>query len=95
MAKKSTKQSTGKSLSEFRERYDKDYIMPTRIRAALKELGESWESEMEFSRRADVSLSNLNIYRQEFEGHVVVVDRKNKRVWCGTVELANQCREMV
>lgn len=85
----------GKSLQDFRELYDNDYIVPKRIQKALKELGESWEAEMDFSRRANVSLQNLNLYKDQFEDHIIVVTHKKKRLWAGTVKFAEKCREML
>lgn len=89
------KTAAGKSLSAFRREYDKDTIIPEKVRAGLKELGASWEYESEFVRRIGVSFADLGNYRDEFAEFVVFVRRDNKRVWAGTKAFAAQLREMV
>lgn len=85
----------GHSLDDFRQKHDKGYIVPKKIKEALKELGQSWVYEAEFMRLAGISSTDLSTYREEFvDDHVVVVDR-TKRVWCGTKGFAEKLREMV
>ena len=86
---------TGRSLSDFRNTYDVDTIIPAKVKTALKELGASWEYESEFVKRAGVSYSDLGNYRDAFADHVVIVRKDHKRVWAGTVAFANQLREML
>lgn len=86
---------TGKSLAEFREAYDRDYIVPRKVREALNALGDSWEYEAEFVRRAGVSFADLGRYRDQFAEHVVVLNRDSRRAWAGTVALAAKMREML
>lgn len=83
----------GYTRADFRERYDKSFIVPRRIREALKKLGQSrYLPEAEFSRLAGVSLPDLGRFRAEFdEDHVVVVER-SKRLWCGSKALAEELR---
>lgn len=90
----------GRSLDDFRAAHDKSYIIPTRIRDALKQLGDSWEYEVDFLRRCALSTTDLATYRDEFEAdHIVIVAGSTrsspKRVWAGTKELATKLREMV
>ena len=85
----------GKSLSEFREVYDKDYIIPRRIRAGLKSLGNGWEYEVEFARKIGVRIADLANYREMFTEYVVSLNQASKRVWAGNKTLAEQLKEMV
>jgi len=90
-----TKTVKGKSLQMFRESHDKDYIIPTKIKTALKFLGSSWLPEAEFAKLANVSLADLSAYRSAFEANLVVMKRDGKRVWAGTPALAKQMQEML
>lgn len=87
-------EKTGHSLDDFRQKHDKGYIVPRKIKEALKQLGDSWVYEAEFMRIAGVSTTDLATYREPFiDDHVVLVDR-TKRVWCGTKAFATKLREM-
>lgn len=86
----------GRSLDDFRSSHDKDFIVPRRIREALKALGPSnWEYEAQFARLAGVGLADLATYREQFEEHVVAVQREGKRAWAGSPALAVKMRAMV
>lgn len=87
----------GKSLQEFRAEHDKSYIVPLKIREAIKKLGvDGWEYEVQFLRLAGLSVTDLAAYRDEFADHFVVVGGRNpKRLWAGSVGLAQKMREMV
>lgn len=85
----------GKSLADFRAAYDKDYIVPAKIKKALAELGNAWEYESVFVKQAGISLSDMGTYRELFADHVVSLKREGKRVIAGTKSLANQLREML
>lgn len=88
--------TVGKSLSEFRNTYDKATIIPKRVSDALKQLGPGgWEYEIQVARLAGVSLPDLSAVRDQFEAHIVVVDRSGKRAWAGTAATAQKMREMV
>lgn len=84
----------GKSLQEFRAAHDKNFIVPNKIRAALKNLGSGWEYEAAFIRLAGISQSDMGNFREQFSEHIVLVDR-TKRVWAGTKATAAALREMV
>lgn len=91
--------SKGKSLEEFRSAYDKNYIVPKRIKDALDKLGESWEYEIEFIKLAGISITDLARFREQFEAHIVPVKVSNggshrKNVWAGTTAFAAKLREM-
>lgn len=88
-----SKGAAGKSLEDFRAAHDKSYIVPGKVRAALKALGDGWEYEMAFAKLAGVSLGDLSAFRAMFEDHIVVVER-TKRAWAGSKALAAKMREM-
>ena len=85
----------GRSLSDFRSAYDKDFIIPTKIRDGLKMLSGGWEYEVSFAKLSGVSLSDLAAYRDQFAAYVVVVKRDGKRAWAGSASMAKAMREMV
>jgi hypothetical protein len=87
--------SAGRSLAEFRSTFDKSFIVPQRIKAALKELGAGWEYEVPFSKAAGVSLADLGNFREQFIDHVVQVERGGRRAWAGTKAVAAQMRAMI
>jgi hypothetical protein len=88
--------SPGKSLADFRASHDKNFIVPHKIRQALKKIGAGWEYELDLLKIAGLSTGDLAHFRDQFEDHIVNTTGKNpKRVWCGTVKLAAQLRDMV
>lgn len=84
----------GRSLAEFKQAYDKNTIIPQKIKAALKELGSAWEYESEFIKRAGINYTDINAFRDMFADHVVVIKRESKKIWCGTASFANQLKEL-
>jgi hypothetical protein len=84
----------GRSLAEFRAVYDKDFIIPRKIKAALAALGASWEYEVQFAKLAGVSLADLGNYRDQFADNVVTL-RESRRAWAGTTATAKAMREML
>lgn len=90
-----TPRKAGRPLSEFREVYDKDFIVPKRIKQGLKELGQGWEYEAEFIRQIGVRAIDLAAYRDMFADHIVNIRSESKRAWAGTTATAKQMREMV
>ena len=86
---------SGKSLNEFRSAYDKDIIIPKKIKVGLSLLGSGWEYEVQFAKIAEISLSDLNIYREQFADYVVALRKENKRVWAGTKGVAQAIREIL
>jgi len=93
-AKATEPKRAGRSLAEFRATYDKDTIVPGKIKAALKTLGGGWEYEAQFARLAQVSLADLGNYRDQFANHVITL-RESRRAWAGTTALAQAMREML
>ena len=88
-----------KDLQDFRKAHDRSYIVPRKIKEALEKLGpECWEYENLFLRIiGGVSQMELNQYRSYFEDYVVETKRGGggKRVWAGSIELAEKMRDMV
>ena len=84
----------GRSLSEFRNTYDKSTIIPSKVKAALKTLGSGWEYEVQFAKLAGVSLSDLGNFRDQFADHVVTL-RESRRAWAGTKATATAMKEML
>lgn len=89
--------AAGRTLDEFKASFDKSYIVPAKVKAALAELGGGWMTEIEFAKHAGVSVVDLNAYRETFEEHVVVLggQHKGKRLWAGTKAAAAKMREML
>jgi hypothetical protein len=83
-----------KTLADFRSTYDKSYVVPKKIKAALSDMGASWEYEVDFAKQAGVSLSDIGMFRDQFNEHIVQV-KEGRRMWAGTKSMANQMREMV
>lgn len=87
------------SLASFRAAYDKNVILPEKIRAGLasleKEHGpEGWEHEAQFIKRVGTSTTDFALFRDQFDKHVVNVasERAPKRVWFATEKAAKAAR---
>jgi hypothetical protein len=93
-----TPRASGKSLEEFRSAHDKSYIVPKKIKDALAKLGDSWEYEVDFVKTANISITDLIPFRDQFEGHIVAVKANGsshkKNVWAGTLAFAAKLREL-
>jgi len=85
----------GKTLADFKATYDKSFIVPNKIRAALKELGNGWAYELDLCRLAGVSVMDIGRVRDQFAEHVVVLNRESKRAWAGTKATAKAMRNML
>lgn len=83
-----------KTLADFRATYDKSYVVPKKVKAALSALGSGWEYEVDFAKQAGVSLSDIGMFRDQFNEHIVQV-KEGRRIWAGTKSLAEQMREMI
>ena len=85
-----------KTLADFRQAYDKDTIVPAKIKQGLAALGaDGWEYEVEFAKLCGVSLYDMGRVRDRFADYVVPVNRNTKRAWAGSKSLASKMREMV
>lgn len=92
--------SKGKDLAAFKSAHDKRTIVPDKFRAALTELGDSWEYEGDFIRRCKLSTGDFANYREQFRDFCVETPRRAgqshaKRVWAGTVAFAKKLREQI
>lgn len=85
----------GRSIDEFKQTYDKDTIVPSKIDAALELLGDGWEYEVNFAKLAGVSLADIGTYREMYADYYVQVRRDGKRAWAGTKATARHMREML
>lgn len=85
---------SGRSLAEFKDKYDKSTIIPRKIRAALKELGAAWEYQYEFVKRAGVSHIDMNAFHDMFADHIVTLKGESKKIWCGTTSFAKHLKEL-
>jgi hypothetical protein len=91
--------SSGKTLAEFRAKFDRSVVVPAKIRAALEQLRkdgpEAWEYEADFVKRAAISQSEVAGYREQFEEHVVLVretGRNERKVWFADPKVAAKVR---
>jgi hypothetical protein len=85
-----------KSLADFRQTYDRSFIIPGKIRAALKALGSGgWEYEVDFCKRAGVSPHDLSTYREPFSDYFVSLGREGRRAWAGSPGMARAMKEML
>lgn len=89
----------GKTLAEFKARFDRSVVVPNKIRAALaalaKEGPEAWEYEGDIIKRAGISQSDMGLFREEFEKHVVLVresGRSDRKVWFADAKVAAKVR---
>lgn len=83
----------GRSFDEFLAEYDKDVIVPRKIRAALAELpDDGWEFESQFIRDAGISQNDIANYREKFAAHIVFFKRDGKRAWVKDTQVAAAMR---
>lgn len=83
-----------KDLAAFRAAHDKNFIIPSRLRAALDKLGrDGWEYELPFQKAAGVSTTDGARFREQFDKFIVTVD--GKRIYCGSEALAKKMKGMI
>lgn len=85
----------GKTLEDFKTIHVPKPIAE-RVRAALADLGDSWESTADFARRAGTSPKHLAPVRAQFSDHQVVVKSSAGApltLWAGTKTLAEKMRK--
>lgn len=86
----------GRSLADFRQEYDKDFIVPKKIESAIADLGkDGWEYEVQFAKLAGLSLADLGNYRERYSEHVVTIKRDGRRAWAGSPKTAAAMRSML
>ena len=83
------------SLDDLDKQYNPDVIIPDRIRAGLKKLGDHAMTSMHFQRECNITVAQLSQYGPQFESFQVVVrdNGKPKTLWCGTEAFARKVRE--
>lgn len=92
-----------KGIDDFRAAFDKNVIVPNKIKAGLEKLekrrsgGDAWETEVDFLRTAGCSTTDLAAFRDQFTEYFVNVgtERQPKRVWFGSKKAASKAREAV
>lgn len=97
------KNDSSDGLPEFRKLYDKNVIVPDKIRGALEALakkrsdGTAFLAEVPFLKSAALSTTDLALFREQFAAFYVNVgtERQPKRVWFGTKKAAAAARETV
>ena len=89
-----TKKAGVRSLADFRNTYDLATIVPKKIAAGLKRLGNGWLYEVEFAKECGLTLRDLGLFRDNYADHVVSV-KDARRVWVGNKRVAVQMREML
>lgn len=93
-----TAKTPGRDLTEFRGSYDKDFIVPRKIEAALAKIGhERWDYNQDFQKLAGVTTNDLALFREQFTDFLVEVggNGHKKIIWCGSKALATKLRAMV
>lgn len=92
-----TKPKSPKTLADFRAAHDPNVIVPAKIKAALAamkaEHAESWAYEGDLMKRAEISTTNVAMFRDQFASHIVETRGKNpKRVWFADPKVAEKAR---
>ena len=93
----------GKTLAEFRATHNRNEVINQRIRSALAELGDSWEYEMDFARRAKIASHEWSPRRELYATHIVFVkanfgqgtNSNRRRIIAGTAKFAAKLRAAV
>lgn len=88
------KKGAVRSLADFRNTYDLATIVPRKIAAGLKALGNGWLYEVEFAKEAGLTLRDLGLFRDNYADHVVSV-KDSRRVWVGSKKVAEEMRQMI
>lgn len=100
MAKSKAVVSLTSGLAAFKSTHDPKVVVPNKIRAALANMAkanvESWLTEEDFIKQADVSDAEIRTQREAFDDHIVEVKRKgrssNARFWFADVKVAAKAR---
>ena len=87
-------QVTARSVTDFRNTYDLNTIVPKKIAAGFKQLGAGWLYESEFAKAAGLTMKDLGMFRDNYAAHIVVVG-DNRRIWAGKKAVAEQMRSMI
>jgi hypothetical protein len=89
----------GRTAQDFVAAYDKKDAVSNKMRAGLKALGaDRWCYEGEFTRIAGISVTQLGANRDKFSKFFIYVKNasgKPRRIWCGSVALAERLKSAV
>lgn len=91
------KKTVGRDLTAFKDSHDKNTIVPRKIEEALKLLGpDKWEYQPGFVTLAQVSVTDLAMFREQYADYQVEIRAKTRKVvWCGSKALATKLRAML
>jgi hypothetical protein len=91
------KKAVGKDITAFKDSHDKNTIVPRKIEEAFKLLGpDKWEYQPEFIKLAQISVTDLATFREQYADFYVEIRAKTRKVvWCGSKALATKLRAMV
>jgi len=90
-----------RTLETFRAAHDRNVIVPNKIKTALEQIRkvgpEHYEYESDLIRMAGISQTDMGMFRDQFEAHIVVTNstpgNKNpKRVYFGDAKVAAKVR---
>ncbi len=90
-----------RTLATFRQAHDRNVIVPNKIRGALEQIRkvgpEHYEYEVDLIRMAGISQSDMGLFRDQFEDHIVLTsttpgNRNPKRVYFGDPKVAAKVR---
>ncbi len=84
----------GRTIKEFRQLYDKDTIIPQKIKAGLESLGSGWLYEAEFMRHCGVRVVDFKAYQEQFAEYMVAVENDRRVVWTGSKTVAEELRRL-
>jgi len=97
-----TTKQKGKTLADFKGIHDRNTVIPAKIRAAfaqmLTEDKENWDYEMDFVKRAGISMADLSVFRELFQAHVVEARAPGRsvgttrRIWFASPKAAAEAR---
>lgn len=91
-----------RTLATFRAAHDRNVIVPNKIRAAIEQIRkvgpEHYEYEADLIRMAGISQSDMGLFRDQFEAHIVETrstpgSKNPKRVYFGDPKVAAKVRQ--
>lgn len=80
----------GFTLAELNAKYNPNIIIPAKIRAALKTLGDNALPSEEFRKLANISTLQLSQFAEQFSEYQIPVrdGGRPRLLWAGTAEFA-------
>ncbi len=85
------------TLTDINSRFNPNVIVPNKIRAALREIGNAAVTEDVLRSMAGIGSNQLSQYADQFEEYHVIAREggRSKRLWAGTPKFAQEAREML